>query len=470
MSVQVDLVEFRATGLEKIADGLAKVGKMQDLATASTAKYQAMMDKVSKSYQTMERAIGGTQFRNRVRETDQLVRSQERLTRLMERQATLARMTTWRGVGSAAAGAGGMLAGVGGAAAAGAVGMGLAGMSNTVPMARFQNQMQRLQWELGNLLTPYVNFATKQAAKAANWLSRQDQGTQDALGGIALGGMGLAAANFVSNRMFGMGIGTMGARGLGMARSALAYGGPVRAGIGAMGVGAVESIAAHGVMGAGIRGVGAVAGRAAPAAVAYAAAQPFISKYNIESSMAAEARYGRGDLSGLGGIADKYRQQFSGLTGSARTKAINAEMAKQLQMESEGIGVMQGTKRKTVASMIDMALGNMGDTSKLSEAQANQAVLRAMREGKALPSNPHRANAFLGGDWGELGSGYYTAASAYAKSGMDKKEGENFGETQTVESLLSQILAKLPDGNQPPPPGGQADPLKGNHLGPGFGS
>src|SRR6185436_2821516 len=202
------MVQFQATGLDKIQAGLKAAKVLQESITTGAKKYTEELRKTTREIESMGRVFKAKEFRDRVRETDSLVRAQERLTKTMERQATLARLTTLSGAAGAAGRGLGMLGNVAGGAAAAGLGMGIAGLQGTVPMARFQNQMYRLQWELGNLLTPYLNIATKATAKAANWLGRQDVGTQNALGGVLVGGAGLLGANLASRAAFGVGIGT----------------------------------------------------------------------------------------------------------------------------------------------------------------------------------------------------------------------------------------------------------------------
>lgn len=440
----ITMVKFQATGLDKIQAGLKAAKDLQTSITTGAKKYTQELKQTTREIETMGRAFRGKEFRDRVRETDTLVRAQERLTKTLERQATLARMTSLAGAAGMAGRGLGMLGNVAGGAAAAGLGMGLAGMSGTVPMARFQNQMDRLQWELGNLLTPYLAIATKATAKAANWLGKQDTGTQNLMGGVLVGGAGLLGANFVSKKLLGMGLGSLGlgVAGLGMQGAGMAFNGIRTAGLAT----AASANMAYGM--GGMAGLGGLAGGAVtgfarrfwPTAVLSGAAEPFFSKFSIQRAERSAGRTGRGDLTGLESFGDEYTQKFAGLSGVGRQTAINAEIANQLKAEQAGIGKMRGNKKGWVAGMLDMALGNMGDASGAREAEERMGILRAMREGKPVPTTKHRANAIVGGDFQEIGAGYYGAMSAAEKLRFDKREGAGASETKDATTILQDIL------------------------------
>lgn len=446
----VDLVEFRATGLEKIQSGLKDIDGVQKNLTGSILKYRDAVQETLKASTRLQQSIKSGEFRERVRLSDQLARSQERLTRTLERQATLARLTSFaglRGMGMAGLSMAGNLAG---ASAAAGFGLGMAGLQGTVPMARLQNQMDRLKWELGNTLTPFVNMATRRVAGAANWLGRQDEGTQDLIGTGLIGGTGLLAANVLSRHAFGAGIGTLGMRGIGLARAGVGMG------ISALGGGYFTggSLSGYGPgLGRALLGAAGIGGTAvgAGAGLAFGGYELGATYRNARRML---ARNESNDLAGLGGIGDEYNRKFSGLTGNARSAAIRAELGSQIKAERSGIDEYRGTKTKPVAGMVDLVLGWMGisgtgNTGAVNEANDKQTVLRAMLAGKKV-GNDHRGNPLVGGDYGEIGSGYYTAASALAKTGYgmsdEDKKAAGIGQTDESVKLLQEIARNTSGG------------------------
>jgi hypothetical protein len=444
------MVQFQATGLDKIQSGLKAAQALQKSITTGAKQYTQELKQTTRQIEAMGRTFRGKEFRDRVRETDTLVRAQERLTKTMERQASLARLMSGAGMASAA-GRGLGMAGVaaGGVAAAG-LGMGLAGLSGTVPMARFQNQMDRLQWELGNLLTPYLNIATKATAKAANWLGRQDVGTQNLMGGALLAGAGALGTNVITRAAFGSGIGTIGMKGAGLAA------GGASAAFGAARMGGLATMASAN-MAYGMGGLGGLAGFAAPAvgaagalALGFGAINSTVRLKNLESERQSIQRGNSGDFLAT------YDRQFAGLSGDSLSKAVAGERLKILK---EGTNTGKGGARSWAGSFIDIFGGNLRDSTRRS----NQEEMRMMALAQVAGEKPrpdgakgHRQNAMVGGDFQEIGAGYYQAFSAAEKLRYDKAEGgtPEKDSTTILQDIYNLIKDSLPGGGagQPLPP------------------
>lgn len=456
------MVQFQATGLDKIQSGLKAAKDLQTSITSGAAKYTQELKKTTREIESMGRTFKGKEFRDRVRETDTLVRAQERLTRTMERQASLARLTTISGAAGAAGRGLGMLGNIAGGVATAGLGMGLAGMSGTVPMARFQNQMDRLQWELGNLLTPYLNIATKATAKAANWLGRQDVGTQNALGGVMVGGAGLLGANLASRAAFGVGIGT-GARNL----AGYAAGGAGMAFNAARGTGLAT--AAAGNMAYGTGGVAGLAGFAAPGLAATAAltlglgaANSTIRLNNIEKE---RRQIQGGDSMGFG---DLYQKKFGNMDSNRKAWEIAYERRRLTAEDARGSG---GGKMGVFGGLYDIFAGNTRDKGNAqNENEARLMGLAQVAGEKPRPGGGHRQNMMVGGDFQEIGAGYYGAMSAVEKLRYDKQEG-GAGEgnakdsTSILQDILNLLQTAIPGGGGAPQP----QQVKDNHAIPAFG-
>lgn len=336
---------------------------------------------------------------------------------------------------------GGGLAGLGGAAAvagtvAGAaagtgLALGVSGLSGTVPMARLNNQIERFTWELGNTLTPFVDILTKKVGQANTWLSRQPQQTQDAIGtGLAVGGTA-AAAQVASRSLFGVGLGGIaggvGGALFGLGRAAL-MGAPAAAPTAAQSLYATTygsqglpqaANAAGGFLGR----AGAFATRlAAPLAIAGAGISGGVTTIRGKGleSEAQEIGKGKTDTSHL----DEYRNKFSGLSGDALNKAVEVERQKLLKEDIAGtknndIGFFGAIWRSAIPGVTSYP-----GKEKLNENEMRRNALAEIA-GERKPGGggaaDHRANALVGGTFGEVGSGYYAAASELAKTGYDAK-------------------------------------------------
>ena len=328
-------------------------------------------------------------------------------------------------------------------------------------MARLQNQFNRLAWELGNTLTPQVEAATRRIAGAANWMSRRSSAEQDAIGYGITGAAVLGGAKFLGLPVGGAIRGAAGLAGRGIA--GIAGYGRTAAAIPT----AAESayIAQYGRVGlpAATAASGSLLSRAAgPLSLA---SMPIIgafgSKYATDSQMENSARRNRGDLSGLGGIEGEYAKRWNGLSEDARKKAAREEYGRLIQQgeaanqERRGAGTFGGTT--WLGQSINMLLGgrNAQNTGGINEAEDRQAIVRKAMTGQMLQRGDHRANSLIGGDFGEIGSGFYTAASALAKTGYgmndaDKSANQN---SDPVVKVLTEIRDKLPNGDHPPNPG-----------------
>lgn len=401
----IEVVKFEATGLDKISTGLKTAATQQKLLTTSTEAYTKALRTSTTAFQTMGRSVNSAEFRKRVRETDELARTQERLTRQIERQTAIARYGKVGGnLAYAANQYGGMasrgLGILGGAATAG-FGFGLSGMSGTVPMARLNQQVERLSWEIGNTLTPVVNKFTDILKGASDWMSRRTEGEQNLIGGALTIGAGATAANVASKGLFGMGLGQLG---LGVAGGV---------GSAASGIGSAAGSAA-GFLG---RFAGPIGAAVAPIFGAFRA------KSGAEDLLGEGARYNRGDLSGTEQIGNEYRKKFAGMSEKDRSAAIRTELANQLRAEREGIGAFYGEGGNMLEQMIEIGTGGLfgmssiGRSGKATEAEARQSVLRAMLSGKQVGTTNHRANPYTGGDFSDVGSGYYAAAAEFGKLG-----------------------------------------------------
>lgn len=445
----VNLVVFKPVGLDQIEKDLNRVKMGQDQLAKSTNKVSESFQKAARSAVSFDRSARTSTMSGRVREAEQLVRQHERLTRLMERQTVLGRM------GSAAGRAGSFALGAAGAVGAGALGMGIAGLSGTVPMAKFQNQLQRLQWELGNTLTPILGKLTQATAGAANWLGRRSESEQNLIGyGVA--GLTVAGGGAFLNKL-GVPIGPAIRGGAswayGAASRALGYGAKAAptaaealyaAQYGRYGLPAAES-AGIGMAGA-LRFAGPIAWGAT------AAGSQFALKYNTANML---ARSQGQDLGNQNPYYDEYGRKFAGLEGKARKDAILSELGVQVKAERSGIMKYYGEGGNKVEQMAERLLSgfglmSMGDTGEANEANRRQAALRGMLSGKG--GGDHRANAFVGGDFREIGQGYYEAASAYAKSGMDKAAGGSL--ESNVQRIADTIDKAVNGSNEPVPPGG----------------
>lgn len=443
----ITMVQFQATGLDKIQSGLKAAKTLQESITTGAKKYTEELRKTTREIESMGRVFKAKEFRDRVRETDSLVRAQERLTKTMERQATLARLTTLSGAAGMAGRGLGMLGNVAGGVAAAGLGMGIAGLQGTVPMARFQNQMDRLQWELGNLLTPYLNIATKATAKAANWLGRQDVGTQNALGGVLVGGAGLLGANLASRAAFGVGIGT-GARNV----AGYAAGGAGMAFNAIRGAGLATAASAN--MAYGMGGAAGLAGFMAPGAGAAAALTIGLSaaRTGIRGNLfdAEEERIRRGDAGGyLGG----YDKRFGSMGAGQKAWEIAYERQR-LMAESSRMG--GGGKPSWLRGAWDATLGSFfkdpyRDRGEINQNEMKMNALAIAAGEKPRPGGNHRANAMVGGEYQEIGAGYYGAASAAEKLRFDKQEGagalagtDSTSILQDIKTLIESVVNKAP--------------------------
>ncbi len=486
----VNLVSFRATGLDRIELDLDKVKAASDAAvpsmerlfgvakkgtqdqakgTAALAKSVETLGRVAKSYQSsFAFALAGMGPGNaRYNQSLSYNRSLGMSGGYSVNPAVAAAQSqrwTWGGAGRAAGAIGSGAGAAATAVGAAAFTTGVAGLSGTVPMAKLQNQFQRLAWELGNTLTPQIEAVTKRVAGAANWLSRQSEGTQDAIG-YGVTGLGLAAGARLAGIPVGAGakgLASLGARGamglLGMAGA--------RAGASALPASlSLDAAAGGGLLGA----AGSAVGLAA--LPIYAA---FQSKSTRLAMSANEARRNRGDTSGLGDLESEYAKKWGALSADGRRTAAAGEFGRLLSEErtiNAGRGALKGPNDPgSTANLLFPALPWLNNVFGLSdnglmENQGRQAIARKAMAGGKLNGN-HRANAFVGGDYREIGSGYYEAASAFAKAGFDQAEGGESGKSESIIDILTQIRDRLPNASQPPAPTGNETNLR--HSVPGF--
>ena len=83
-----------------------------------------------------------------------------------------------------------------------------------------------------------------------------------------------------------------------------------------------------------------------------------------------------------------------------------------------------------------------GNTGKINENEERLNALAQIAGERPKPKGSHRANLLVGGDFAEIGSGYYSAMSEYAKTGASKAEGENANTTilQDIFNLLFGVV------------------------------
>ncbi len=438
----VKMIEFQATGLSQIATGLKSVQQTQKLITQNQSIYNNALRETKRSLSDMERFIKSPAYGKYVRDTDTLAKSQERLTRTMERQKAVARYGALAGnaahFGGRAALSG--LASAGAGVAAAGFGAGVAGLSGTVPMARLNNQMERFTWELGNTLTPFVDMLTRKLGAANNWLAKQPESTQDNIGTGLVAGAALVGGNFLSKHILGASLGRvgLGITGAGMEGAGVAFGAARSAGL----AGAASANMAYGM--GGVRGLAGLAGEglaaasrfAGPLAVAGAGISGGVTNLRVQSlnQQADEAARGKTDPTHF----DEYSQKFSGLEGDSLKKAIEVERQKLLRQD------IAGTKDNDIGFFGALYRSAMpGATAVPGKAAMNENEMRRNALAEIAGERPaskrdHRSNAIVGGDWGELGSNYYAAASELAKSGYDKADAGGGG-GKNPDALLDAL-------------------------------
>ncbi len=161
-------------------------------------------------------------------------------------------------------------------------------------------------------------------------------------------------------------------------------------------------------------------------------------------------RYERGELTQneVNPLAGEYEKKFQGKTGEDFKKAVQDEIA--LQKSN-----MRGDQFDKRPWWNPAGPGEMGEAR--GEAMKRKTYLEGALKTGNLPGGTadHTANQMVGGDFQEIGSGYYAAASAYAKAGGDQAAaggGAGFG---PLEGMVQQMLEVVRDAAAK-----QANPLK----------
>lgn len=450
----VKLVEFQATGLEKIDTGLRKVAVTSESAITSGKKYQKVIDQTLRTMPSMNKIFeqGVRVQKEQARVLADTVRVQERITREVKTQAAMSggRMG---GLGAMAAGAGRAAMGVGRAiggpaAAVGAAGFaaGVAGLSGTVPMARMSAAADRVAYELGNSLTPSVNLVTKGLTKLGNWLSGLSEGQQNVLGGGLLAGAAVIGGNALSQRVLGTGLG-------GAGRSAIAgvsaLGGPAPAAPIPMTAAETSYRNAYGsrglpsATGGGGGEGGSRLGRGGGRLfMGLAALELGSNLYQASQGTLQGQKYARGELTAneTNPLAAEYEKKFGGLSGEGRTQAIQSEITKQKEY----------WKNKEGREAYAKAQGGMSFDPAISTGFRLESTKRAAYLEESLKSggqfkgkDDHRANALIGGDFGEIGTGYYSAMSGLAKTGYDSGAGGGGGYSKETMDRIGAILEEI---------------------------
>jgi len=431
----VKMVEFRASGLDEIKAKLDTVNAVQNKLTSSVKDYRKASGDAVRTLRQQERLISSGVFQRRLRQTQELMKAQERLNRMIEKEKMIARYGSVGGRlayhgGGAARGAANVGMGV---AAAGFVG-GMAGLQNTVAMAQFQNELQRVNRELGNTMAPAVRKVSNLMQRFANWMEKRPEWQQNVIG------TGLAAG-----------------AGLGAVKSVVGWEGIAAGGAAAMsGLGAAKRGIGRGVVNGlwpAANKIGDLApnplklaryaGRAAwPIAAVAAAGSAVRGKYNVDESMGMQDRLSKGDLSGTEDFGQEYNRRFGGLQGEERLKAIRKEQDLLNKIEAAGIEKMKGPNSDSfLGRMYDQVMYKNSGTGMVNEANQRQAVLRAMAEGKdvALPKTDHRMEPQIGGQFQGLGAGYDAAYTALAKAGVEHAE-ENAKNLAEMNEKMSQLV------------------------------
>lgn len=449
----VKLVEFQATGLEKIETGLRRVAVTSESAITSGKKYQKVIDQTLRTMPSMTKIFeqGVRVQKEQARVLADTVRVQERITREVRTQAAVGGGRLG-GIGAMASNGARAAAGVGRAiggpaAAVGAAGFaaGVAGLSGTVPMARMSAAADRVAYELGNTLTPSVNLVTKGLTKLGNWLSGLSEGQQNLLGGGLLAGAAVVGGNALSHRVLGTGL-------AGAGQSAVAgvsaLGGPAPAAMtpaemsyrNAYGSRGLPTTAGGGESGSRLgRGGGRLF-------MGLAALELGGNLYQASQGTLQGQRYARGELTAneTNPLAAEYEKKFGGLSGAGRTDAIQSEITKQKEY----------WKNKEGREAYARAQGGMSFDPAISTGFRLESTKRAAYLEESLKNGgqfngkqDHRANALVGGDFNEIGGGYFAAMGGLAKTGFEAGQfqggGGNFDVTMNeIKGILAEIKAK----------------------------
>lgn len=522
----VKMVEFRSTGLEQIELGLKKAVVTSESAITAGKAYQKVLDSTVRTLPSMTRIFeaGVRVQKENARALGEVARAQDRVNASASKSAAasglrysfgqrgggvsesgaVGRMiaagvdkfqraitATVRSFGDVVRGFRGMepsrtvaggpsaahrfggglgaaagVAGTAGAAVAGGgLALGVSGLSGTVPMARFNNQMERFTWELGNTLTPFVDILTKKLGQANNWLARQPESTQNAVGtGLAVGGTA-AAAQVASRTLFGVGLGGMAASVggglLGLGRSALfgaqaaaptAAQSMYAAAYGSRGLPAAEATGGWLSRGLGALGsrAGMLSGPVAVAGIGITAGMTSL-RQNYLNAEAQEAAKGKTDASHL----QEYDRKFSGLSGDDLKKAVDAE---RMRLTKEDISKSKDNNIGFFGALWRSVMPGSTNVRGMADVNENEMRRNALAQvagERPRPRPDHKVNAMVGGDFGEIGSGYYAAASELGKTGYDAKAAGGGGGLGIIENMMRELLDAVKLAAEK-----QANPLK----------
>jgi hypothetical protein len=146
-------------------------------------------------------------------------------------------------------------------------------------------------------------------------------------------------------------------------------------------------------------------------------------------------RYERGELTQneVNPLAGEYERKFQGKTGEDFKKAVQDEIA--LQKAN-----MRGDQFDKRPWWNPAGPGEMGEAR--GEAMKRKTYLEGALKTGNLPGGTadHTANQMVGGDFQEIGAGYYAAASAYAKAGGDQAAAGGAGQVADNNGMIDILL------------------------------
>jgi hypothetical protein len=142
-----------------------------------------------------------------------------------------------------------------------------------------------------------------------------------------------------------------------------------------------------------------------------------------------------------GGFLGEYQRKFAGLSGNERQWAVEYER-KRLLAEDTRTGAGMG--KPSVLGALWKSINPFSDKypgwDRLTENEQRRTAI-AQAVGEKPGGAAHRGNALVGGDFGEIGSGFYSAATELARTGYSKMEGADKSKDSTT--ILQEIFDLL---------------------------